>query len=196
MRSYYHITLDKEFKEDCSVWLTFLDKRNIMSVFRPFVDTNILKSVTELFFYSDASGSLRNRGFGAVFEKRWIFRTWSHTFLKEEKPSIEYLELAALVLAVFTWIDKLVNSRVVLFCDNKLVVDMLWSTGSGCKRCMRLIRILTLTLRAPELDLYRVPMYQCKTAVSFFQLVVQATQDLSLWNLSLVLFYQPVFHCV
>ena len=53
-----------------------------------------------------------------------------------------------------------------------------------------------LALRAPELDSYRVPMYQCETAVSFFQLVVQATQDLSLWNLSLAWFYQPVLHCI
>ena len=53
-----------------------------------------------------------------------------------------------------------------------------------------------LTLRAPELDSYRVPMYQCETAVLFFQFVAQATQDLSLWNLSLVWFYQPVLHCI
>ena len=53
-----------------------------------------------------------------------------------------------------------------------------------------------LTLRALELDLFKVPMYQCQTAVSFFQFVAQATQDLSLWNLSLVWFYQPALHCI
>ena len=144
LRKHHHINLDKEFKEDCIMWRKFLQPDNIMSVCRPFIDVSDKKGAKENFFYSDASGSLKKGAFGAVFVDRWICAPWSKTFLQDNNPSIEYLELAALVIAVFTWIDLLANLRVRIFCDNNSVVNMIESTSSNCKRCMRLIRILTL----------------------------------------------------
>ena len=144
LKKHHHINLDQEFKNDCKVWLTFLNDDNVMSVYRPFVDLAVIRNATELFFYTDASMSLRHGGFGAVFGKNWLAGQWGKTFLSEAKPSIEFLEMAALVIAVFTWIDSLANSRVVLFCDNTSVVKMLNSTSSSCDKCMKLIRLLTL----------------------------------------------------
>ena len=79
---------------------------------------------------------------GAVFDNHIIVRKWNRAFIQREKPSIEYLELYALVAAVVTWSDKLRNFRVAIYCDNKSVCDMVNSTSSGCPCCMNLIRIL------------------------------------------------------
>ena len=68
---------------------------------------------------------------------------WSPEFLENE-PSIGYLELYAVVAAVLNWIDRFSNQRVILFCDNLGVCNMINFTTSGCKNCMVLIRILVL----------------------------------------------------
>ena len=60
------------------------------------------------------------------------------------KPSIEYLELFAVTAAVLSWIHKFKNKRVILFCDNRSVVDMINNTSSSCKNCMVLIRMIVL----------------------------------------------------
>ena len=65
-------------------------------------------------------------------------------------PSIEFLELYAFCLGVFTWIDEIAQEaragmgKIYLFCDNNPVVGMLNLTTSSCKYCMTLIRKLTL----------------------------------------------------
>ena len=85
---------------------------------------------------------------GAVFleENRWITGQWSYQFIVEQQPSIEFLELIAVVAAVVTWnkIEWLNNRRVEVFCDNEAVVHMINNTTSSCPQCHKLIRILTL----------------------------------------------------
>ena len=144
LRKHHHVNLDREFKEDCQVWLSFLDKSNIMSVCCPFVDLASDNDAKDLFFFTDASKSVRHGGFGTVFGRRHLAGQWDRSFLMTCQLSIEYLELAALCIAVFTWIQFFGNSRVNVYCDNQSVNDMIRSTTSSCKRCMRLIRLLTL----------------------------------------------------
>ena len=59
-------------------------------------------------------------------------------------PSIEFLELIALTIAVLTWTQEpeLGNGRVTIFCDNKAVVHMINNTASSCRQCRKLIWIL------------------------------------------------------
>ena len=40
---------------------------------------------------------------------------------------------------------KLSNRRVVVFCDNKSVVEMVNRSSAGCPNSMMLIRLITLT---------------------------------------------------
>ena len=121
LRDYHHINLDKEFKEDCKTWLEFLDSNKIMSVCRPFVDLSKSKSARTLDFYTDASASLVRGGFEGYYGTKWMAGCWSKEFLINCKPSIEYLELAALVMVVFCWGHLLKNLRIKIFCDNKSV---------------------------------------------------------------------------
>ena len=82
--------------------------------------------------------------FGVVFNNGWIFGRWEHGFIKKFKPSIEYLELFALCVGVIAWADRLKNCRVILFCDNQAVLQMVNNTTSSCKNCMHVLRLLVV----------------------------------------------------
>ena len=60
------------------------------------------------------------------------------------QPSIEYLELYGVTMAVLLWIKKFKNRTVNLFCDNKSVRDMINNAGTHRKHCMGLLRLLIL----------------------------------------------------
>ena len=49
--------------------------------------------------YSDASGSI-DKGFGAYCGPRWACQRWDKLWFQREKPSIEYLELYGVTVAV------------------------------------------------------------------------------------------------
>ena len=72
LKDYHHITIDAEFRSDCTVWHNFLceNPEDKLKLCRPFLDWNKFETSTELRFYSDASGKI---GFGAIFDKKWLF---------------------------------------------------------------------------------------------------------------------------
>ena len=94
-------------------------------------------------FHSDASAA-KELGYGCVFEDKWIFGRWENNFIDQFKPSIEVLELFALCAGILTWEKLMENTRLIVFCDNMGVVNMINNNASKCKRCMYLLRILTL----------------------------------------------------
>ena len=65
-------------------------------------------------------------------------------FVKECNPSIEYLELFALTVAIDLWGHYFENKRVTIFCDNSSVVHMVNKTSSRCVNCMVLIRLIVI----------------------------------------------------
>ena len=97
-------------------------------------------------FYSDASLNPK-LGMGGVYMDRfWFHAKWNEQFIIEEKPSIEFLELYALVVAVLIWgkRQELCNRTIAIFCDNESMKSMVNKLVSGCPKCMKLIRILAL----------------------------------------------------
>ena len=116
---------------------------------RPFVDfsPNSDSSII-LKLYSDESKSLVRSGMGAVFlnTNSWIVKQWDSSFLKSVDPSIEFLELYALVAAITTWSDYPImrNRRVTVYCDNEAIVHMINNCASSCVQCLKLIRLLTI----------------------------------------------------
>ena len=97
----------------------------------------------EINFYTDALGA-EHLGFGCTFENFWTYSAWEPNFIKKFNPSIEYLELYVVAVAIELWANKLQNKKVIIFCDNKSVVEMINNTESSCCHCMKLIRIITL----------------------------------------------------
>ena len=111
---------------------------------RPFLDCLHQQTAEDIDMYSDASGSIMHGGFGAYCGQEWIPGKWNSDWMAKERPSIEYLELYAVTVAVISWINKFKNARILLHCDNDSVCKMLNKCSSGCKNCMVLMRLIVL----------------------------------------------------
>ena len=142
LKQFHHVCIGKEFKSDCGIWELFLENANVSALCRPFVDSRQFIMSEELEFFTDASGKI---GFGCFFNGRWMMGLWSKDFLKICEPSIEYLELYALCVAIMTWenIAELNNTRVIIFCDNQAMVAMVNNTSSSCQNCIVLLQCLS-----------------------------------------------------
>ena len=144
LRMHHHIKLDREFKDDCRMWLSLLNNHTSNVISRPFLDQSIPReNAEEIQFHSDATAN-EKLGFGIIFGTNWTYQAWEPGFIKKWNPSIEFLELYAVCMGVFMWTHKLIGRRIILFCDNKSVCGMINSTVSRCRYCMVLIRKLTL----------------------------------------------------
>ena len=139
LKPYHHIRVNAEMKADLTMWLTFLQYPSVFC--RPFLDFSKFLVADEIDMYSDASGKI---GLGAVCGPHWMYQTWDPKFISKFRPSIEYLELFAVTAAVLSWIHLFRNRRIILFCDDKSVVDMINVTSTSCKNCMVLIRMIVL----------------------------------------------------
>ena len=67
----------------------------------------------EVRFYSDASAN-EKLGFGCVVKNSWTWGCWEKDFIEQKRPSIEYLELFALCVRLFTWEKELSNLRMIV----------------------------------------------------------------------------------
>ena len=144
LKKYHHVRIDAEMKQDCRMWLQFLEDSPITLVLnRPFLDLHIFETLETLNFYTDSSAN-EDLSFGCVFKDRWMFGRWEIGYIKKYKLSIEYLELAVLCIGVITWGHLLQNQRIIIFCDNQVVLCMVNNMTSKCKNCMVLIRLLVL----------------------------------------------------
>ena len=143
LKPFHHIRLDREFKLDCMIWQTFFTHYRELTLCRPMVNLNSFETARDLGFSSDTSANPLF-GIGAVFQHRWLFTQWEPGYIKKYNPSIEYLELYAVVTTLLTWGQYLKNIRLLIHCVNSAVVGMLNSMSSTCKNCMFLLRSLTL----------------------------------------------------
>ena len=129
---------------DCIVWLKFLNSSDYLVINRPMTDLSSCESSVDIEFYSDASGKI---GFGAMLHSHWIRGDWPSDFITQRQPSIEFLELFALMAGIFTWQSQqeLRDTEVLLHCDNVAVIHMINNNlSSSCEHCMVLLRLLTL----------------------------------------------------
>ena len=143
LKQFHHIRVDEGFRQDFEVWLIFLQRRqhDKLVLCRPFIDLSKTINAQKINFYSDAS-LCKTLGFGAVFQDSWIYGAWGSEFIEDQSPSIEFLELFALCAGVLTWSENLINTRVIVFCDNQAVVQIVNNMTSKCPKCMKLVRIL------------------------------------------------------
>ena len=138
LQPHHHIRITAECRMDMLIWKKFLSEPNIYC--RPFLDC-FQQNAEDIDMYSDASGAI---GFGAYCRNEWCCALWDTNWLKSEKPSIEYLELYGVTVAVLKWIRCHSNTRILLHCDNDSVCKMINKSSSGCKNCMVLLRLIVL----------------------------------------------------
>ena len=141
LKPHHHIKINQEMRLDLETWLAFLTHQSVFC--HPFMDFSKYWSAEEVLMYSDASKNPELR-FGAWCQTSWMYSKWDADFIKRVDPSIEYLELFALVEGVVKWIHRFKNCRIILYCDNQAVLFMLNKTATPCKQCMVLIHILVL----------------------------------------------------
>ena len=134
-KPHHHLNVNLEIRLDLTLWREFIENSNIFA--RPFFDFDNEAVYSPLDFFTDASGKL---GAGGYFRNQWFIIPWDENFLEKKRPSINYLELYALTVAVLAWTPLLTNRKVIIFCDNQSVIHMVNNTTSSCKNCMVLIR--------------------------------------------------------
>ena len=142
LKQHHHVALDKSFRQDCEVWIDFLSLADKTNLCHPFMDIDAFATSTQLDFYTDASKS-DAKGFGCVYQDAFTWGVWGG-FVKKYDPSIEFLELYVLCMGLLIWSDELRDMRVVIFCDNQAVVQMMNNTSSSCPNCLHLIRLIML----------------------------------------------------
>ena len=141
LKSHHHVKVSGELRADMSMWWTFLHHPTILS--RPLLDMSIELMAQMLDMYSDASKNSK-LGFGATCASSWMFGQCEENFIELKNPIIEYLELFGLLAGFMQWGHRFRNQRIILFCDNQSVVEMVNNTTSSCRNCMVLIRLLVL----------------------------------------------------
>ena len=143
-KPHHHVRLDPEFKADCEVWISFLSDPSWRKLIcRPMMDLLSVQFSTDLNYSSDASAN-GLLGFGCIMGNNWIVEQWEPGYVDKYEPSIEYLELYALVAGILTWEHHLQNLRLLVKCDNQAVVGMVNKLSSNCPHCLHLLRILVL----------------------------------------------------
>ena len=140
LKAHHDVRIPDDVRLDLVMWKEFLHHPSAYC--RPFLDYSEW-TAEEILLYTDSSKSAA-RGCGGFCMKDWFCEQWPEGFIENFDPSIEYLELFAVIVGVILWIKRFQNRRIRLFCDNLSVVQMINSSSSRCKNCMTLIRIITL----------------------------------------------------
>ena len=110
LKPHHHIKITEENRMDLLVWKEFLSNPDCF--YRPFMDIEEWNA-QQLDMYSDASGNY-SLGFGAYCGSEWTYGEWDTTFCQLVKPSIEYLELFAVLVGVLNWIKLFKNKNCLV----------------------------------------------------------------------------------
>ena len=140
MKKHHHISLKSDVRTDLELWQVFL--RNPSVYARNFCDFSNTYTANDIDMFTDSSAN-PELGCGGYCGSAWFAAQWS-SFVKEVKPSINYLELYAVTVAVVLWVERFRDQKIALFCDNMSVVNMINNSSSTCRNCMVLIRIIVL----------------------------------------------------
>ena len=138
---HHHLRVNAEMRQDLKTWLIFLNHPTAYCA--GFIDFSGIKNAEEIRMFSDAAKNPKY-GFGGYCDKDWTFAMWPNNYLETCNPSIQYLELYAVAVVIKLWLRRFTHRRIILFCDNESVVNMINHTSSSCKNCMVLIRIIVL----------------------------------------------------
>ena len=136
-KPFHHLHITRSMKEDMSMWLTFFDRFNGVSVFHD----RFWVSSEDVQLFTDASGM----AFGCYFEGRWMFSGWPVDWLANEiTKDITILEIFPILVSVVVWGNELKNKKILFRSDNQSVVHILNNMTSKSEKVMFVLRALTL----------------------------------------------------
>ena len=82
--------------------------------------TEVLHPFPALIPHTSANIAL---GWGTWCGNKWIWRGWEQAFFLMHDPSIDILQLYAVVIVVFAWSDLMANKHVLVHSDNTPTVE-------------------------------------------------------------------------
>ena len=136
-----YIDLKQPVLADLFMWKLFFIH---FKGWKPIIHPSVQRSQTiELF--ADASGNV-NLGWGAWLPHMgaWMHVQWEVDFFNKFNPSIDFLELYALLARVVTWVPHLTSCTVLFHSDSTPTMHALINKSSDSCQMMILLRFLTL----------------------------------------------------
>lgn len=144
LKQHHHMRVDPDTREDLKLWKAFLVSNQ--SVCRPFMDFSKILEAEEIQLTSDVS---KLNGWGCcAFGPYWSFAAWTQKDkdrVELGQSNIQIQEMLAFTAAVELFAPLLRNKRVITYCDNEAVMQMINNSSSKCKVCMEMIRVVTFT---------------------------------------------------
>jgi hypothetical protein len=144
--------LSDEIRADLAWWRVFLADWNGRSLLYELE----WQQAARIELFTDAC----EVGLGARFGTQWFEQRWSPGTLalawREERVSIPFLELLALVTAAATWGRQWRGKKIIFRCDATAAVDAIGGGGSSDPGMMSLLRHLTLIACREQFD------YKCE----------------------------------
>lgn len=132
LQQHHHLRVSSLMRDDCVMWIQFLNSPSVFA--RPFMDFESKLKAEDIQLFTDASRALEGKGFGCYYGEigQWTYQTWEAQFVEECDPSIQFLELYALVVAIKLCGHHFKNRRIEVNCDNESVVTMVNHSTSKC----------------------------------------------------------------
>jgi hypothetical protein len=130
---HHYVRLSNEARADALAWLTFLQHFNGTSMFLadPWISSETLRLGT------DASGI----GYAGVFGKKWFMGLWPTSW---SNIHITAKELFPILVAMQLWSPLWRNHKIIFFCDNSAVVDIINMQSCRDKGVMDIVRKLVV----------------------------------------------------
>lgn len=135
-RPYHRVSISREARLDLRAWQLFLSRFNGRSI----IDRRRWHQDPGILLETDASGAI---GIGAVCAGAWLFGSWPAD-LKDAHICVR--ELAAVVVAIAVWRDRLAHRCVIVRSDNESVVACINSQTSRSRHMMQWLRQMFVTV--------------------------------------------------
>ena len=132
-KSYHHIHINKSMKEDLHLWIKFLGDFNGITLFLPPVPT----TSNQLNLHTDSCP----QGFGGTFKSKYFFGHFPPLW---QQLNICVLELFPILLALKLYTAEMANKNIIIYSDNKAVVDVLNNKTTKQPQMLSLLRVLVL----------------------------------------------------
>jgi hypothetical protein len=141
----HHVTIDDDAAQDLQWWVVYLPNWNgISMMYDPHWEED-----TSLRLTTDASDT----GYGITYQLDWCWGTWTGPLSFLRDCIIAYKELFAVLVAIATFGARMSGTRLVLHCDNQVVVYSINGHTSRSPALMQMVRALYYICAHHQVDL-------------------------------------------
>ena len=110
MKPHWHVNVTREVKRDLIMWQHFITE---YGGWTPI----ITPSTPVLHLFTDTA-TTEHLGWGDWWGSEWTYDSWDPQFMCSESPSIDFLELYAVLVAAQVCTAQFANKCVIVHSDN------------------------------------------------------------------------------